>query len=273
MPVTTSADNAVPLGTRCPSLAGLADCVTGQSVSLEVLRGAEGFKGLVVMFICNHCPVVGHLRGAIQTLVEIYEMEGIAFVAIQPDETNMTPMNGAIEMRAEKDFFGYSFPYCFDGDKQVVSRAFGAVLTPDFFVYDTDLKLVYRGSFDATRPANKGMFQPGESLFKEPGVCVGATPDGAHLRAALDALLLGDAAQISKIPEHPSEGCSIKWLPGKDEPAWSHSEYGGQYYEHHMAWNRRYHRWRLIYDVVFFFLKFAGFKRPALGNELSPGGL
>ena len=274
----TSDINVVPRGTACPDFC-LRRVDTGELVTPSSLRrGVDGeFKGLVVMFICNHCPLVGGLRPAIAVLAETYLERGVAFLAIQPNETSITPMNGPTEMRGEIATFGYAFPYCFDGDVQSTSRAFGAVVTPDFFVYDAQLRLVYRGDFDGSRPTPQGQFappKPVEQLFTAPGKRIGGAVDGRYVRAACDALVSGDAKRIENIPEHISEGCSIKWLRDANEPSYSRSEYdnpGGL--AGHTAWNRRYRRWALGYDLLYFFLGFVGIKRPCIANQLTPGGI
>merc|ERR1719387_3291204 len=172
------------------------------------------------MFICNHCPVCSWIRPELARRVKEYQEKGIAFLGIMPHELRVTPMNGPVEMRCEIKAFNYSFPYCFDGDVQEASRAIGAVTTPDIFVYDRDLCLVYRGPFDDTRPPNMGQFQPPKEIFMG-GVRRGAAPDGGYLRAACDALVAGGGLALpGKIKQYASEGCSIKWLPDK-QPAYS----------------------------------------------------
>ncbi len=203
--------------------------------------------------------------------------------------------------------YGFKFPYCFDGDNQATTRAFGAVVTPDFFVYDSALSLVlshlqshsharshpyihsygssrcgfkfnpslsliskyqvYRGSFDSTRPSNQGQFQPTTSPYQVEEVRVGVNSDGCHLRRALDALISGDDAKIKAIPQHPAEGCSIKWLKNGKEPSYSRATVGVEL-NFHKEWNRRYVRWKFVYDWGYWFLSIFGIRRPAIGNEL-----
>lgn len=274
MPITTSLDHPVALGTECPNFT-LKRVDTGAAVTRDGLASAKGdkFKGLVAMFICNHCPVCSHCRPKISEVAKEYEEKGFAFIGIMPHELGVTPMNGPDEMKAEIDQFGYVFPYCFDGDCQKTSRDIGAVTTPDIFVYDSKLKLVYRGSFDATRPANQGNFQPpmgADKLFKGESK-VGAPSDGEYLKAALDALLEGKG---SKIEQYASEGCSIKWLPDGNEPSYSKSEYKlPESWAFHRAWNRKYFFWKHFYNFLYFFLGFFGYKRPAIGSELKQGGI
>merc|ERR1711988_1044627 len=120
---------------------GLKAVDTGKPVTRDGLVSEKGkdFKGLVVMFICNHCPVCSHIRPSLAIVSEEYMEEGFAFIGIMPHELGVTPMNGPDEMKAEINQFDYKFPHCFDGDVQDASRAIGAVTTPDFFVYDGNL--------------------------------------------------------------------------------------------------------------------------------------
>mmetsp|Transcript_14914 Transcript_14914/g.18076 ORF Transcript_14914/g.18076 Transcript_14914/m.18076 type:complete len:275 (+) Transcript_14914:48-872(+) len=274
MPVRTSKIHEVPLGTKCPAFE-LETVDTKEIVTRDGLaKKSKNFKGICVMFLCNHCPIVGHIRSSLALLVEMYQEQGIAFVGIMPNELSIAAMNNPSEMRAEIKHFKYTFPYCFDGDKQQVSRDIGVAVTPDFFVYDKEFKLVYRGAFDASRPTPQGYFNPSEPLWTVEGIKVGATPDGSYLRAALDALISENTSIISSIPQHPSEGCSVKWIPGENEPSWSVSEY--QYPEavsYHHAWNRKYYLWAIAYDAVYYVLSFFGYERPPIGNELRKGGI
>lgn len=271
MPITTSLDNPVALGTECPDFK-LKRVDTEEAVTRDGLVKAKGedFKGLVVMFICNHCPVCSHIRPSLAMVCQEYQALGFSFIGIMPHELGLCPMNGPDEMKAEINQFDFTFPYCFDGDCQDTSKAIGAVTTPDIFVYDSKLKLVYRGPFDATMPGNKGGFQPPEGAEKlfSGGAKVGAVSDGAYLKAALDALSTG---RSSTIPQHPSEGCSIKWLH-KKEPSYCKPE-GPEGIAFHQAWNRRYFWWKYLYDVVYFCLGFLGIKRPAIGSLLHKGGI
>ena len=180
------------LGTPAPSFA-LTDTVSGKPVSLgEVADGVA----LVVMFICNHCPYVKHVQAELVRLARDYQTEGVRFVAISSNDAERYPQDGPAAMRAEAERSGYPFPYLYD-ETQSVARAYEAACTPDFYVFDGEQKLVYRGQLDDSRPGN------------------GRAVTGADVRAALDAVLAGEP-----VPEKqtPSIGCNIKWRPG-NEPA------------------------------------------------------
>jgi peroxiredoxin len=151
-------------------------------------------RALLVMFICNHCPFVRHLRGAITELARDYQQRGVAVVAINANDAQRYPQDGPAAMRREKEEAGYTFPYLFD-EAQSVAKSYRAACTPDFYLFDADRSLVYRGQFDDSRPGNQ----------------VPAT--GRDLRAALDALLEGRPAPAE---QHPSIGCNIKWKPGNE---------------------------------------------------------
>lgn len=161
------------------------------------LRDFAGSKGLLVAFICNHCPYVKHLLDGFVEFAREYGPKGVAIVAINPNDPESHPQDGAQNMRLIAAEKGFTFPYLID-DTQSVARAYQAICTPDFFLFDCARKLAYRGQFDASRPGN-------------------ALPvTGADLRAAADALLGGRilAQQV------PSIGCSIKWKSGQ-APAWA----------------------------------------------------
>lgn len=162
-------------------------------------------KALVVLFICNHCPYVIHIAPALAKLAKEYQAKGIAFVAINSNDTNAYPADGFANMKLEKEKRGYTFPYLFD-ETQEVARSYGAACTPDIYVFDHDQSLVYRGQFDDTRPNRISSGNYDSSVNPA---------NGASLRKALDLLLAGE-----KIAEdqYPSMGCNIKWKPG-NEPA------------------------------------------------------
>lgn len=174
----------VPLGTDAATFS-LPDVVTGDSVSLSDFAGAP----LVVTFICNHCPFVVHVEKLIARLARDYRSLGVGWVAISANETIKRPQDGPDGMREQVQRAGFDFPYLFD-DTQEVARAYGAVCTPDTFVFDADHKLVYRGQLDDARPRND-----------EP-------VDGHSVREILDALING-----TPLPQHHkhSVGCGIKW--------------------------------------------------------------
>lgn len=146
-------------------------------------------RGLLVMFICNHCPYVRHLREGIAALTREYAERGIAAVAIASNDVSRYPQDGPEGMREEAEEAGYTFPYLFD-ETQEVARAYHAACTPDFFLFDGDRRLFYRGRFDDSRPGS------------------GTPVTGHDLRTALDALLAGDTPPAEQVP---SIGCGIKW--------------------------------------------------------------
>ena len=148
---------------------------------------------VLIAFICNHCPYVHHVRSAFAQLAKECQAKGVAVVGICSNDADRYPDDGPAQMAAEKRAAGYTFPYLHD-ESQAVARAYGAVCTPDFFLFDRERKLVYRGQMDDSRPGN------------------GKPNDGADLRAALDAVLAGRAPSPT---QKASVGCSIKWKPGR----------------------------------------------------------
>jgi len=183
MAVTES--TMLPLGTLAPDFS-LPDAVTGGTVALADFNDA---KVLVVAFLCNHCPYVKHIRSALADLARSYEGKGVRFVAISSNDVESHPDDSPDKMAAEAREAGYIFPYLYD-ESQRIAKAYNAACTPDFFVFDADRALVYRGQFDDTRPGSS------------------APATGADLRAAIDAALAG-AGPIE--PQKPSMGCNIKW--------------------------------------------------------------
>ena len=181
----------VALGTPAPDFS-LPD-PDGRIHSLDDADAAA----LLVMFICNHCPFVKHVRGELARIGNDYSDRNVAIFAINSNDYDAHPDDSPERMKAEAETWGYRFPYLVDRD-QSVAKAYGAACTPDFFVFDGDRRLVYRGQLDAARPSNR-----------EPVT-------GSDLRAALDALLAGEP-----VPERqtPSIGCNIKWRPG-NAPEW-----------------------------------------------------
>jgi peroxiredoxin len=151
---------------------------------------AQG-RPLLVAFICNHCPFVVNIAGAFANFAREYQAVGLAVVAISSNDTDSHPEDSPPRMAEFARSHGFIFPYLYD-ETQEVALAFGAVCTPDFFLFDSGRKLAYHGQFDASRPRS------------------GKVSDGADMRAAVDAMLAG------RIPENQraSVGCSIKWKPG-----------------------------------------------------------
>jgi peroxiredoxin len=180
----------LPLGTEAPDFA-LTDVVTGNTVKLADTSGAEA---LLVMFICRHCPYVQHVRGGIAALGRDYAESGLAIVAISPNDPNEYPEDRPESLAEDAREAGYTFPYLFD-ETQEVTKAYHAACTPDFFLFDRERRLVYRGQLDDSRPRN------------------GLPVTGKDLRAAIDATLAGRPVIGD---QNPSVGCSIKWRPGNE---------------------------------------------------------
>ncbi len=181
----------LPLGTRAPGFE-LAD-YDGETWSLEDFADAPG---LLVMFICNHCPFVIHVREELARLSTEYAARGVAVVGIMSNDYAKYSDDTPAKMKVEAETYGYRFPYLVDED-QSVAKAYQAACTPDFFLFDAEQRLVYRGQLDASRPGN------------------GEPVTGADLRRALEALLSGETQADTQIP---SVGCNIKWKPGNEPP-------------------------------------------------------
>ncbi len=177
----------LPLGTVAPDFR-LPDA-SGRLVALADFKAAPA---LLVMFICNHCPYVKHLRGGLAQLGRDYLPRGVAIVAISANDVANYPEDAPARMQAEARAAGYLFPYLYD-ENQAVAKAYHAACTPDFFLFDQERRLVYRGQFDDSRPGN------------------GVPVTGKDLRAALDAVLAG---KLVSPDQKPSIGCNIKWKPG-----------------------------------------------------------
>jgi peroxiredoxin len=174
----------LPLATPAPEFR-LPD-TRGKIVTLADFQSATA---LVVMFICNHCPYVKHIRAGLAELAREYQKRGAAFVAINSNDVKNYPADSPENMAVEVKLAGYTFPYLYD-ETQSVARAYDAACTPDLFLFDKSRKLVYRGQFDSSRPGN------------------GVPVTGNDLRAALDAVLLGKPVSSHQTP---SIGCNIKW--------------------------------------------------------------
>lgn len=177
--------NMLPLGTKAPDFE-LLDTVSGQNVRLEK---AKGKKGTVIMFICNHCPFVIHVNPKIVELAKEYQAKGIGFVAISSNDVVNYPQDAPHLMTEKAKEEGYTFPYLYD-ETQSVAKAYDAACTPDIYLFDADLELVYRGQLDDSRPGN------------------GIPLSGKDLMGAMDALLAGKAIDPD---QKPSLGCNIKW--------------------------------------------------------------
>jgi peroxiredoxin len=171
---------------------------------IYTLRDFAQYRGLLVVFMCNHCPSVQHILDGLVAFAAEYLPKGLATVGISSNDVSSHPEDGPELMAKLALERGFSFPYLYD-ESQEVAIAFRAVCTPDFFMYDGDRRLFYAGRFDGSRPANP--FSPGNNL----------PVTGEYMQAAADALLAGGPPPSGQIA---STGCSLKWKPGK-EPAWS----------------------------------------------------
>ena len=181
----------LPLGTNAPDFSLVS--VDGQTYSLDRFQDA---KALLVIFMCNHCPYVIHIADHIASLAAEYQSRGVAVVGISSNDVANYPQDSPEQMVHEAEQRGYTFPYLYD-DTQEVAKAYRAACTPDFFVFDADKKLVYRGQMDDSRPKTE-----------DPKPIT-----GVDLRAALDAVIDGkDVAE----QQTPSLGCNIKWKEGNE---------------------------------------------------------
>jgi hypothetical protein len=157
------------------------------------------------MFICNHCPFVKHIRHELARLGHDYLGRGVGVIAISSNDAERYPADGPERMAEEAAAAGYPFPYCYD-ETQEVAKAFRAACTPDFYVFDRDRRLVYRGQLDDSRPP------PSLPPSGRDGAAT-IPVSGADLRAALDAVLSGQPVPVD---QKPSIGCNIKWKPGNE---------------------------------------------------------
>ncbi len=177
--------NMLSLGTVAPDF-NLPDTVSGKNITLSELKSE---KATVVMFICNHCPYVLHVNEELVNLANDYQQKGVSFVAISANDVVNYPQDSPEKMRQTAVNLDYPFPYLYD-ETQDVAKAYQAACTPDFYIFDGDLKLVYRGQLDESRPYS------------------GVPVSGKDMRAALDNILAGAAVSGNQIP---SMGCNIKW--------------------------------------------------------------
>lgn len=184
--MTLTPSKMIELGSEAPNFR-LPD-TGGNSVTLADF---ESHKGLVVVFMCNHCPYVKHIRHALAEFARRNAPSGIGVVGINSNDVSTHPADSPEKMREEVDTIGYTFPYLFD-ESQDVAKKYQAVCTPDFFLFDGSRQLVYRGQFDGSRPGNE------------------IEVTGKDLQAAVDALL-NDEPPLAD--QKPSMGCNIKWKP------------------------------------------------------------
>jgi thiol-disulfide isomerase/thioredoxin len=175
----------VALGKKAPGFF-LQDTISGKDISLEDIKGEAG---TVVMFICNHCPFVKHVNEELVRLANAYEDKGIGFVAISSNDVINHPDDAPALMKQVAGQLKYPFPYLYD-ESQEVAKAYDAACTPDFFIYDKDLRLVYRGQLDDSRPGNE------------------IPVTGKDIRNALDCLINNKPVSPE---QRPSVGCNIKW--------------------------------------------------------------
>ncbi|MBL8816254.1 MAG: thioredoxin family protein [Planctomyces sp.] len=181
-----TASTMLPLGTKAPEFA--LPNVDGSVVSLSQFSG----KPLLVVFMCNHCPFVVHLRSALKEFAVAYSAKGLGIVGISSNDASAYPQDGPDKMKLEAISAGYTFPYLFDASQEI-AKSYKAACTPDFFLFDADHRLVYRGQFDSSRPGN------------------GVPITGSDLRSACDAVLAGKEPSSE---QRPSIGCNIKWKAG-----------------------------------------------------------
>lgn len=178
------------LGTPAPAFS-LPEVTTGAQIGLDTFAGNEV---LVVMFICHHCPFVKHVKAELAQLGRDYAAKNVALVAISANDPAVSADDSPEGLKRMASDWGLSYPVCFD-ESQSVAKAYAAACTPDFFVFDKDRKLAYRGQLDDSRPSN------------------GKPVTGADLRGAIDALLTGKAVSSD---QKASIGCNIKWRKGNE---------------------------------------------------------
>jgi peroxiredoxin len=179
----------LPLGTTAPDFR-LPD-TTGRTVALADFKDRPA---LLVIFLCNHCPYVKHIRAGLAQLARDYQPRGVGIVGINSNDVANYPADSPAKMAEEVKAAGYTFPYLYD-ESQAVAKAYRAACTPDIYLFDQARRLVYRGQFDASRPGN------------------GLPVTGSDLRAALDAVLAGRPVSATQTPRI---GCNIKWKPGNE---------------------------------------------------------
>ena len=192
----TASTMILALGTKAPDFK-LPDVVSGKTISLETFAGK---KGLLVMFICNHCPYVQHVKDELARLGRDYANKDVGIVAISANDASSYPDDSPESLKKMAQELKFNFPFCYD-ESQETAKAYTAACTPDFFLFDADRRLVYRGQLDESRP---GSSKP---------------VTGKDLRAAIDALLAGKP--VSK-EQRPSMGCNIKWKKGNEPSYFTH---------------------------------------------------
>ncbi len=178
------------LGTSMPDFS-LPDVRTQQVISSDAFLGKPA---LLVMFICRHCPYVVHVQDELTKLTRDYQVKNLGILGVSSNDVSGYPEDAPSRLAEMANQLGWEFPYCYD-KSQAVAKAFTAACTPDFFVFDTDRNLVYRGQLDDSRPGNRKLV------------------NGQDLRLALDAVLAGQPVTSQ---QRPSAGCNIKWKPGNE---------------------------------------------------------
>ena len=184
----TESTMLLELGTQAPDFR-LPDVVSGKTISPETYAGTPA---LLITFICRHCPYVQHIKQELARLGNDYLPKGTAIVAISANDATNYPDDAPAQLKAMAVAEGFTFPFCYD-ESQAVAKQYTAACTPDFFLFDRDRRLVYRGQIDDSRPGNN------------------KPVTGRDLRAALDAVLAGTPVSPKQTP---SIGCNIKWKPG-----------------------------------------------------------
>ncbi len=185
-----TASTMLPLGTQAPDFQ-LPDVVSGQEMSLATFADR---KALLVIFLCQHCPFVKHVKAELARLGNDYLPKGVGILAISANDVANYPDDSPEKLKAMAAATGMAFPICYD-ESQEVAKVYTAACTPDFFLFDGDRHLVYRGQLDESRPSN------------------GQPVNGRDLRAAIDAVLAGQPVSPD---QKPSIGCNIKWKQGNE---------------------------------------------------------
>lgn len=191
--MAATASTMLELGTTAPEFS-LPEVVSGKTVSSASFQGKQA---LLVMFICHHCPFVKHVKSELAQLGQDYVAKGVGIIAISSNDPAVSSEDSPEGLQRMAATWGLSFPVCYD-ENQTVAKSYAAACTPDFYLFDQDRKLVYRGQLDDSRPSN------------------GKPVTGADLRAAIDSLLSGRPVNQD---QRPSLGCNIKWKLG-NEPAY-----------------------------------------------------
>jgi len=184
----------LPLGTKAPDFS-LTDAVSGRAISLSTFSGK---KALLVMFLCRHCPYVQHVKEELARFGSDYQAKDVGIVAISSNDVENDPDDSPENLKEMARELGFTFPFCYD-ETQATAKAYAAACTPDFFLFDREFRLVYRGQLDDSRPGN------------------GKPVTGRDLRTALDAVL---SSRPPSPNQKPSMGCNIKWKRG-NQPAYA----------------------------------------------------